>query len=245
VTSRRLDQLLSTLGYCSRKEARALCDAGRVKLGARVLDDASERVDGAQVTLDGEPLEFPDGLLVLLHKPVGVVCTHDSREGQRVYDLLPLRWQQRDPKVTTVGRLDKDTSGLLLVTDQGALVQRLTSPRHHVEKTYVATLDGEVRDEVVAAFAEGIDLNEGAEVARTQSATLRVTGPREAEVTVREGRYHQVRRMFASQGLHVLTLHRTRFGPWSLDAALAPGQWRALPLTDAALKSSEVDVASR
>ncbi|MFT3711624.1 MAG: pseudouridine synthase [Archangium sp.] len=227
---RRLDQLLSSLGYCSRKDARALCAAGRVKQGDEVLDDASARVEGAKVTLDGEPLEFPDGLLVLLHKPVGVVCTHDSREGQRVYDLLPPRWQQRDPKVTTVGRLDKETSGLLLVTDQGALVQRLTSPKHHVEKTYVATLDAEVRDEVVSAFQRGIDLREGNELERTEPATLKILGPREAAVTVREGRYHQVRRMFASQGLHVLTLHRTHFGPWSLDASLAAGQWRALDL---------------
>src|SRR4051812_36944805 len=114
---RRLDQLLSSLGYCSRKEAQVLCDEGRVKLAGELLDEASLRVDPAQVLLDDEPLEFPDGLLVMLNKPVGMVCSHDSSEGPRVYDLLPERWQQRDPKVTTVGRLDKETSGLLLITD--------------------------------------------------------------------------------------------------------------------------------
>ncbi|MBL8913885.1 MAG: rRNA pseudouridine synthase [Archangium sp.] len=235
---RRVDQLLSALGYCSRKEARALCADGRVELDGAALTDASERVDGTRVTLDGEPLEFPDGLLVLFHKPAGVVCTHDSREGQRVYDLLPPRWQQRDPKVTTVGRLDKETSGLLVVTDQGALVQRMTSPKHHVEKTYVATLDADVPASLVDVFARGIELREGNETERTEPAVLRINSAREAEVTVKEGRYHQVRRMFAAQGLHVVTLHRTRFGPWRLDASLAPGEWRALEL-------SETDVASR
>jgi 16S rRNA pseudouridine516 synthase len=226
---RRLDQLLSSLGYCSRKDARALCAAGRVEVNGAPCDDASTRVDGTKVTLDGEPLEFPDGLLVMVHKPVGVVCTHDSREGQRLYDLLPERWQSRDPKVTSIGRLDRDTSGLILVTDQGPLVQKLTSPKHHVEKTYVALLDVEPPASLVNDFAAGIELREedGALVG-TLPAKLTLLGEKQAEVTVQEGRYHQVRRMFAARGVHVVSLHRTRFGPWSLDASLAPGQWRAV-----------------
>ncbi|MFO0599901.1 MAG: pseudouridine synthase [Myxococcaceae bacterium] len=228
---KRLDQLLSSLGYGSRKEAQRWCADGRVTVDGAEVDDASVRVEGASVRLDGQPLEFPDGLLVLFHKPVGVVCTHDSREGQRIYDLLPARWQLRDPKVTSVGRLDKDTSGLLLVTDQGPLVQRLTSPKHHVAKTYVATLDAPVPPSLVAVFAGGVDLREeGGALVRTEPATLEVLGERRAQVTVREGRYHQVRRMFAAHGLHVTALHRTRFGALSLDDALAPGAWRALPL---------------
>jgi 16S rRNA pseudouridine516 synthase len=160
---------------------------------------------------------------------VGVVCTHDSREGQRLYDLLPDRWHLRDPKVTSIGRLDRDTSGLILVTDQGPLVQKLTSPKHHVEKTYVALLDVEPPASLVNDFAGGIELREedGALV-RTLPATLTLLGEKRAEVTVQEGRYHQVRRMFAARGVHVVSLHRTRFGPWSLDASLAPGQWRAV-----------------
>ena len=227
---RRLDQLLGSLGYCSRKEAQGLCDEGRVTLDGQPLDDASRRVTPGLVRLDDVPLDFPDGLLVMVHKPVGLVCSHDSSEGPRVYDLLPPRWLHREPKVTTVGRLDKDTSGLLLVTDQGALVQRFTSPRHHVDKTYLATLDAEPGLALIAAFAAGIDLKEGDAVERTLPATLKLLGDRRAEVTVREGRYHQVRRMFAAHGLHVVSLARTRFGDFELGD-LSPGAWRALPLT--------------
>ena len=222
--ARRVDQVVSALGYGSRTEAAAWCRAGRGTLNGEVLRDASARVEPSLLRLDGAPLEFPDGLLVMLHKPAGVVCSHDTREGRRVYDLMPPRWLLRDPKVTTVGRLDKDTSGLLLVTDDGALVQRLTSPKHHVEKTYVANLDGPVTPAMVAQFAAGIPLKEGAAVETTLPATLRGLDETRAEVTLTEGRYHQVRRMFSAVGREVLALHRTRFGPWSLEA-LAEGQW--------------------
>lgn len=226
---RRVDQLLSSLGYGSRREAQALCDAGRVRVAGVALDDASRRVDPLEVTLDGAPLEFPQGLLVVMHKPLGVVCSHDSREGPRVYDLLPPRWLRRAPKVTTVGRLDKDTSGLLLLTDQGALVQRLTSPKHHVEKVYVATLDREPGEALVGAFAAGVDLVEDGAQVKTLPAVVRVLGERRAEVRLHEGRYHQVRRMFAAVGFHVVALERTRLGEWTLGE-LAPGAWRAVPL---------------
>lgn len=226
---RRLDQLLSSLGYCSRKQAQALCDAGRVWVAGAPLDDASRKVDPAQVKLDDAPLDFPDGLFVLLHKPVGLVCSHDSGEGPRVYDLLPQRWQQRAPKVTTIGRLDKDTSGLLLLTDRGALVQRLTSPKHHVEKVYLATLDRAPTQEMSEAFARGLELTEDGERVKTRPAALRVLEGNRAEVTLHEGRYHQVRRMFAALGAHVVSLERTRFGEWTLGD-LPPGNWKALPL---------------
>ncbi len=198
-------------------------------LDGSVLDDASRRVEPARVRLDGAPLEFPEGLLVMVNKPVGVVCSHDSSEGKRVYDLVPERWLLRDPKVTTVGRLDKETSGLLLLTDQGQLVQRLTSPRHHVEKVYVATLDRDVTPEMIEAFTKGVELIEGNERVLTQPAVLKAVGAKQAEVTLSEGKYHQVRRMFAAVGAHVETLERTRLGEWTLGD-LAVGEWRALKL---------------
>lgn len=222
---RRVDQLLSSLGYGSRKEAHAFCRAGRVRVAGAVLDDASERAVPSEVTLDGAPLEFPDGLLVVMHKPVGLVCSHDAREGPRVYDLLPPRWLLRDPKVTTVGRLDKDTSGLLLVTDQGALVQKLTSPKQHVEKVYVATLDRAPSGEILERFAEGLELREGGELEKTLPAKAVVLDDKRVEVTLHEGRYHQVRRMFSACGFEVTALERTRFGEWTLEG-LQPGAWR-------------------
>jgi 16S rRNA pseudouridine516 synthase len=238
---RRIDQLLSSLGYCSRKEAQAWCDEGRVTLDGALLDDASRKVDPALVKLDDAPLEFPDGILVMLNKPVGLMCSHDSTEGPRVYDLLPERWQLRDPKVTTIGRLDKDTSGLLLFTDQGQLVQRLTSPKHHVDKVYVATLDREPTEQMTLAFARGLELSEGGERLQTLPAVLRPLGEKRAEVTLREGKYHQVRRMFAAVGAHVLALERIRFGEWELGD-LAPGAWRPLQLTGSSSKASSTDV---
>ena len=131
---RRLDQLLSSLGYCSRREAEGMVRAGRVKIGGQTAKKADQRVDPHQVLLDDRPLEAPDGLLAVFHKPTGYVCTHSDGEGSTIYELLPPRWLARNPPVTSVGRLDKDTSGLLLITDQGQLVQRYTSPRAEIEK---------------------------------------------------------------------------------------------------------------
>ncbi len=223
VRHRRLDELLSSLGYCSRREAQLWCDAGRLQAGDVRVKRASERISATEVHLDGEALDSPDGLVVALHKPLGFVCSHDSRDGRLVYELLPARWARRAPPVTSVGRLDKDTTGLVLLTDLGPLVHRLTSPKHHVEKTYQVTLDRAAGAEQVEAFSRGLMLD--GEAQPTLPATLRVTGPTEAEVTLVEGRYHQVRRMFAACGLHVVSLHRTRFGQWSLEG-LSSGQWR-------------------
>jgi 16S rRNA pseudouridine516 synthase len=207
----RLDQLLSSLGYCSRREARFWVRDGRV-------------------TVAGEPLDHHGGLVVLYHKPADAVCTHDTREGRTVFDLLPPRWPLRNPPVTTVGRLDKDTTGLLLLTDIGALVQRLTSPRQKVPKLYEVTVERDLSPALIPLFASGNLLLEG-ERAPCLPATLDITGPRTATLELVEGRYHQVKRMFASQGWHVTKLHRSRFGEHTLDG-LAEGQWRLLPVPE-------------
>ena len=225
---RRLDQLLANLGYCSRREARAWILDGRVTVRGAVADDFGAKADPADVRIDGEPLDHPAGLLLLLHKPAGLVCSHDAREGPNVYGLLPARWRERNPPVTSIGRLDKDTSGLLLLTDQSELVHRLTSPRHKVPKVYRATLDADLPAGLAVLFASGrLQLKD--EEAPCAPAALKVIAPREAELTLTEGRYHQVRRMFASQGCAVLTLHRARFGHLDLDG-LPAGRWRELPL---------------
>jgi 16S rRNA pseudouridine516 synthase len=225
---RRLDQLLANLGYCSRREARAWIQAGRVTVRGGVQDDFGAKADPADVRVDGEPLDHPDGLLLLLHKPAGLVCSHDEREGPSVYGLLPARWRQRNPPVTSIGRLDKETTGLLLLTDRSELVHRLTSPKHKVPKVYRATVSTDLPPALIALFASGT-LRLKDETEPCAPAELKIISPREAGLTLTEGRYHQVRRMLGSQGCEVLTLHRARFGPLELGD-LPAGQWRELPL---------------
>lgn len=221
----RLDQLLASLGYGSRREVHRLIDEGRVTLTQVPADDPSAKVDPREVLVDGEPLDHPGPLLLMLHKPLGVVCSHDLREGPSVYDLLPERWRRRNPKINSVGRLDKETSGLLLLTDQTELVHRFTSPKHKVSKVYLATLDKDVPSSVIALFSSGELMLEG-EDRPCLPAELTILSPREVKVELTEGRYHQVRRMFlAACGATVLVLHRANFGRLSLGA-LAPGKFK-------------------
>jgi len=223
---RRLDQLLANLGYCSRREARAWIDAGRVTVRGEVAEDVAQKTADTDVRVDGEPLDHPAGVLLLLNKPVGLVCSHDAREGANVYSLLPERWRRRNPQITSVGRLDKDTSGLLLLTDQSPLVHRLTSPKHKVPKLYRAVVDRDLDPALIPVFASGTLVLTG-EKDPCAPAELRIVSPREAEITLTEGRYHQVRRMFSAHGFNVATLHRARFGDLELGD-LPPGQWREL-----------------
>lgn len=226
----RLDQLLSSLGYGSRKQVADLVKAGRVRLGETVLKKADQKVEPDDITLDGELLEAPHGLLVMLHKPLGYVCTHSDGEGPTIYELLPPRWMARKPAVTSIGRLDKDTSGLILITDLGPLVHRYTSPKAEVEKIYEVTVDRELDPALITTFASGTVMLRG-EDKPCLPAQLEITGPLTAALTLMEGRYHQVRRMFASQGWHVEKLHRRRFGDHTLGA-LEPGQWQMLEIPD-------------
>jgi 16S rRNA pseudouridine516 synthase len=224
----RIDQLLARLGYGSRREVREWIRAGRVEVGGVAATDAGARVDPGAVRVDGEALDHPEDLLILLHKPLGRVCSHDSGEGPNVYGLLPERWQRRNPPVTSVGRLDKETSGLLLLTDRSALVHRLTSPKHSVPKVYLATLDRDPPPATEEIFLSGQCVLPD-DPRPCAPAVLRRLGPRKAEIVLSEGRYHQVRRMFASQGCVVEALHRIRIGDLDLGT-LGPGQWRELPV---------------
>ncbi|HMD61238.1 MAG TPA: pseudouridine synthase [Opitutaceae bacterium] len=226
---RRIDQLLACLGYGSRRQVREWLRAGRVTVRGARAGDPGERVDPGDVRIDGEPLDHPGQLLILVHKPAGLVCSHDPAEGPSVYGLLPERWRRRNPPVTSVGRLDKETTGLLLLTDCGAIVQGLTSPRGKVPKTYRATLDREAPPGAEDVFARG-ECKLPGEAEACAPATLRRVSDRVAEIVVTEGRYHQVRRMFASQGCTVLELHRAKFGDLELGE-LPPGQWIELSVS--------------
>jgi 16S rRNA pseudouridine516 synthase len=222
----RIDALLSRYGYCSRSEARAWVKAGRVRASGAIIRNPAEKADPALVTIDEEPVEHPAGILALLHKPAGCVCSHDAGEGPTIYDLLPARWLQRNPTITTIGRLDKDTTGVLLVTDDGERVHRWTSPRHKIPKVYEVSVDADLPSELPTIFASGTLLLEG-ETKPCLPAKVAIVGPREARIEIIEGRYHQVKRMFASQGCSVTRLHRSAFGFFTVND-LSPGEWRII-----------------
>ena len=221
----KLVKLIANLGYGSRKQVALMFREGRITDVAGEVLYADDRVEHAAIRIDGEPLDPPAGLALMLHKPVGYTCsTKDA--GRIVYDLLPARFRLRSPLLSTVGRLDRDTSGLLLMTDDGQLLHRIVSPKSHLPKVYEATLAQDLRGDEAALFASGTLLLES-ETTPLAPATLDVLGPRHARLTLTEGRYHQVRRMFAATGNHVEALHRPRVGGLSLGD-LPAGQWRVL-----------------
>ncbi|MFK2876756.1 pseudouridine synthase [Rhodanobacter hydrolyticus] len=227
----KLVKLIANLGYGSRKDVAWMFREGRITDAAGEVLYADDKVEHAQIHIDGEPLDPPPGLVLMMHKPLGVTCSRKD-PGRVVYDLLPPRYRIREPALSTVGRLDRDTSGLLLFTDDGALLHRIISPKAEVTKVYEATLAQDLRGDEAALFASGTLLLES-ETTPLAPARLETLSPRHARLTVTEGRYHQVRRMFAATGNHVETLQRVAVGALALGE-LAPGGWRALDADDVA-----------
>jgi len=227
----RLDRLLANLGYGTRREVERIVWAGLVSLDGAVLEKADQRVAitrdlSARMSIDGAPLDPPPGLTLMLHKPLGVTCSH-KEAGPLVYSLLPERWRRRDPAISTVGRLDKETSGLLLLTDDGGLLHKIISPRSQVSKRYDVTLDRPLRGDEAGIFASGTLMLDGEEKPLLP-VPMETLSPTRARVTLIEGRYHQVRRMFAAVGNHVTALHRDRIGALALPDDLPAGQHRIL-----------------
>ena len=234
----RLDRLLANLGYGSRREVQRLVVLGLVTLDGVTLEDSEQRIAvtpdlSSRMTVDDEPLDPPPGLALMLHKPLGVTCSH-KEQGPLVYSLLPERWRRRAPAISTVGRLDKDTSGLLLLTDDGALLHKIISPRSQVSKRYDVTLDRPLRGDEQKIFASG-ELMLESEEKPLLPVPMEIVSPKRVYVTLTEGRYHQVRRMFAAVGNHVTALHRDRVGSLLLPDDLPAGQYRILSETDLAL----------
>ncbi|RMH92825.1 pseudouridine synthase [Lysobacter pythonis] len=227
----KLLRYLANLGYGSRREVIGLFADGRVTdaRGAPLYgDDIRAHTD---IRLDGAPLDAAPGVLLMLNKPVGVTCSRKDH-GRLVYDLLPKRFRLRAPVVSPVGRLDRDTSGLLLFTDDGQLLHRIIAPKSKLPKVYVADLARDLRGDEGDVFASGHLLLES-ETTPLLPADLQALSPRRARLTLHEGRYHQVRRMFAALGNHVEALHRERIGGLALGD-LPAGQWRLLDEEDRA-----------
>jgi 16S rRNA pseudouridine516 synthase len=229
IPTARVDKLLGSMGYGSRTEIARLGKVGGIVLDGVDVTDVSKRISVTpdlpeRMQIDGRPLDPPAGVVLILNKPLGMTCSH-KEDGALVYDVLPERWRRRDPAISTIGRLDKETSGLLLLTDDGDLLHKVISPKRHVAKVYRATLARPLAGTEAALFEAGGLVLEG-EDKPLAPAHLEVISPTEGRLTVTEGRYHMVRRMFAAVGNHVEALHRERVGSLSLPADLAPGEWR-------------------
>lgn len=227
----KLLKLLANLGYGSRRDVTQMLKNGWVTgadgrtLGLDETIDLADAAACAAIRVDDEALDPLPGVVLMLNKPVGYTCS--TRDQVRlVYELLPPRFRQRKPVLLTVGRLDRDTAGLLLLTDDGLLLHRIIAPKARVQKVYEAELSMDLRGDEAALFAAGTLLLEG-EDTPLAPAGLVALGPRLARVTLSEGRYHQVRRMFAAVGNHVAALRRVALGGLTLDG-LAEGEWRVL-----------------
>lgn len=221
----RLDKLLAGTGKWSRREVKALVRQGLVRVDGRLAASAEDKLDPAAViiTVAGETISLCRFTYVMLHKPAGVLTATEDRKQPTVLDLLPP--ELRRIGLAPVGRLDKDTEGLLLLTNDGELAHRLLSPKYHVEKRYLARVDGELSAADAEAFARGMTLGDGLECL---PAGLEVLPDRVCIVTLREGKFHQVKRMLAARGAPVLYLKRLSMGPLTLDDSLAAGAYRLL-----------------
>ncbi|WP_158883887.1 pseudouridine synthase [Rhodanobacter sp. L36] len=228
----KLVKLIANLGYGSRKDVTQLFRAGRITDADGEVLYADDVVPYENIRVDEEPLDPPPGLVLMMNKPLNITCSRKD-PGRVVYDLLPPRYNVRSPVLSSVGRLDRDTTGLLLFTDDGALLHRIISPKAQVSKVYEATLAQDLRGDEGELFASGTMMLES-EKEPLAPAKLDVLGRRYARLTVTEGRYHQVRRMFAAAGNNVETLQRISVGSLTLGQ-LPIGEWRVLDASDVAL----------
>lgn len=234
MSSIRLDKLLSNLGYCSRKEAALLVKKGRVVLQGRKLERADEAiplkdVQEGHLLLEGEKLDPLPPFTLMLHKPAGFICSHEER-GRLVYDLLPERWKLRNPQLSCIGRLDKDSTGQVILTDDGDLLHRIIHPKSHTVKHYRVALAAPLQGNEREQFATGAFMLAG-DHKPLKPAIWQATGEREGIMQLKEGRYHQIRRMFETLGNKVIALHRYQTGNLSLGD-IAEGEFRILSPED-------------
>lgn len=222
----RLDKILASTGKWSRREARELARRGLVLADGAAVRSVEQKFDPetAEITVEGQPLRYRRYTWIMLNKPAGVLSATEDGRGKTVLDLLPRELQRLFP----VGRLDKDTEGLLLLTDEGALAHALLSPKRHVDKVYYARTEGRLTEADCRAFAEGLSLGDGLQCRPAGLEILSAGDESEALVTLQEGKFHQVKRMLAARGNPVLYLERVRMGNLPLDRSLPRGSFRFL-----------------
>ena len=222
----RLDKYLAQAGIGTRSEVKKLIRSGRVFLGGEAAKRPEDKIEeGMEVFVDGERVNYSEYEYYMLYKPAGCVTATEDAQAKTVMDYIPA---ERRRNLSPVGRLDKDTEGLLLLTDDGALNHRLLAPGKHVPKTYYAKIDGTVTEREVTLFAEGLEIGEKKPTAPAILKILHSSEQSEIRVTITEGKFHQIKRMFHAVGMEVLYLKRLSMGTLQLDETLAPGAWRKL-----------------
>lgn len=211
---KRVDAHLSSLGYCTRGEAKKFLKINEVCINNNKIFNGSIKAYHNDITVNGEVLD-DETLLILLNKPKGFICSHND-SGKLIYSLLPQRYQNRNPKISTIGRLDIDTTGIILLTDDGDLNHKLTSPKNDISKIYEVILEKPLKGDEIEIFASGTLMLKG-EKKPLKSAKLEVVSTNEVKIEIVEGKYHQVKRMFAAVCNKVLKLHRTKFADFELE----------------------------
>lgn len=224
----RIDKMLANLGYGSRKEVKQLLKSGAVKIDDAIVKDAKQQIDPNKqtVTLNGEIIEYKEFIYLMMNKPPGVLSATEDPNDKTVIDLLEIEDQVYEP--FPVGRLDKDTEGFLLITNDGQLAHRLLSPKKHVPKTYFAVIDGEVTEKDIEAFSKGVTLDDGYETKPGELKIVKSGIRSDIELTITEGKFHQVKRMFEAVGKRVVYLQRISMGPLKLDEKLELGEYREM-----------------
>ena len=227
----RIDKIIASQGQYSRKEVKALIAKGRIAVDGRVVSSSSEKADPltTRISIDGKSLAFKRNLYLMLHKPKGYVSATEDRDHPTVLELVPREYRGRN--LFPAGRLDRDTTGLMIITDDGALAHNILAPKKHVPKLYHVELDIPVTEEMRLGFSDGVMLNDGV----SKAADLIKTGEKTAEVTLWEGRYHQIKRMFGCFGGEVVELKRLGMGRLTLPEDLAEGECREMSEEELAL----------
>lgn len=218
----RLDKFISNQTTLSRSEARKAVFCGRVTIDGKTVNQPDMKIDEEKtvVLLDSKPIEFEKYVYLIMNKPKGVLSATNDKRDKTVVDLLPEIYSKRN--IFPAGRLDKDSTGMVLLTDDGDFAHKITGPKHHIEKAYIVELDGEVTEEIIDGFKNGVTLYDGEQCL---SAVCEKISTNVARVILTEGKYHQIKRMFGVFSLGVVSLHRERIGKLSLPENLAPGEF--------------------
>ncbi len=224
----RIDKIISSQGQYSRVEAKKLIKKGRIAVDGKVVTDSGQKLDpnSSKITLDGKAFTYKKHVYIMMNKPQGVISASKDPSQKTVVDLVPT--EMRREGLFPAGRLDSDTVGFVLITDDGDFAHRILSPKNHIMKTYIARLQREVTDDDIRAFAEGVTLGDGTLCLEAEIEAMTIDGHPAARVMICEGKYHQVKRMFATLDNKVLYLKRTRMGALPLDESLAEGECREI-----------------